>query len=322
MPARPNRLERITNLVLALLQTPRPLSLREIGAAVSGYPPEPGALRQAFERDKRTLRDGGIPLLAERIEGDDQVGYRIDPNEYYLAELDLDEEEHAALAFAVAAVRLEGGGGGDALAKLGAPQVSDLPPVVILPVLPALGVVQDAVRSRSPVSFGYHGRRREVEGYGLLFKSGSWYLVGNDRTAGDSGELRTFRIDRMTDQPAVGSPGSYEPPPDFDATTALRFWGARGEGGAAATEAATEVLIDVDVREVHSAIGLVGEAAVIARHEDGSARLRFTVGDETAFIAWALGLGDAVEVVEPAALRALMIERLESIVAGVGASGQ
>jgi len=62
-----SRLERITNLVLALLETSRPLSLREIGGAVAGYPPEAGALRQAFERDKRTLRDNGIPVAVERL---------------------------------------------------------------------------------------------------------------------------------------------------------------------------------------------------------------------------------------------------------------
>src|ERR1700722_3782072 len=109
----------MTNLVIVLLDTSRPLSLREIGSLVAGYPPEHGALRQAFERDKRTLRDGGIPVAVERVDGDDQVGYRINPDDYYLPDLGLSEDEVEALAFALAAVRLEGGIAGDLSRKLG-----------------------------------------------------------------------------------------------------------------------------------------------------------------------------------------------------------
>jgi len=183
MQARTTRLERITNLVLALLDTARPLSLREIGGAVAGYPSEPGALRQAFERDKRTLRDGGIPVSVERIDGEEQVGYRILPEHYYLPDLGMDAEEEAALSFAVAAVRIEGGVGRDVLAKIGSSDVDALPPVAVLPSLPALGVLQQAVRSRAVAAFRYRGKDREVEPYGLLFRSGAWYLIGRDRLA-------------------------------------------------------------------------------------------------------------------------------------------
>jgi hypothetical protein len=37
-PTRPDRLERMTNLVLVLLETTHPLSLREIASSVVGYP--------------------------------------------------------------------------------------------------------------------------------------------------------------------------------------------------------------------------------------------------------------------------------------------
>lgn len=334
---RTSRLERITNLVLALLDTPRPLSLREIGGAVAGYPSEPGALRQAFERDKRTLREGGIPVAVERVDGDDQVGYRILPEHYYLPELALDPDEEEALAFAVAAVRIEGGVGRDVLAKLGAPGLADLPPVAVLPSLPALGPLQQAVRSRSLVSFGYRGRRRAVEPYGLLFRSGAWYLVGRDRNAGDDGGLRTFRVDRLEDAPELGEVDAYVPPPGFDAAAELRLapWdapmprpassGAHARRPAAVTGAgseravgdgegteALEVVVEVDVREARAALALAGPGALEARRPDGSVRLRFKVGDEAAFVGWALGCGDAVEVVEPGELRALVVDRLRA----------
>jgi predicted DNA-binding transcriptional regulator YafY len=38
--------------------------------------------------------------------------------------------------------------------------------------------------------------------------------------------------------------------------------------------------------------------------------MHFAIGDERAFLAWALGLGDAVEVVAPVRLREEMVRRL------------
>jgi len=239
MVLRANRLERITNLVLALLDTPRPLSLREIGDLVAGYPTEQGALRQAFERDKRTLRDNGIPVAVERINGDDQVGYTILAEDYYLPDLGLSVGEEQALAFAVAAVRIDGDLGRGVLAKLGAPEPADMPPVAILPSLPALGVLQHAVRARSVVEFDYRGRRRAVEPYGLLFRSGAWYLVGRDRTSGPDGGVRTFRVDRLDGPPTAAAPGGFTVPEGFDIAGELHLapWRsappARADGGVA-----------------------------------------------------------------------------------------
>jgi proteasome accessory factor B len=308
--------------VLALLDTPRPLSLREIGGAVAGYPSEPGALRQAFERDKRTLREGGIPVSTERIGGDEQVGYRILPEHYYLPDLHLDTEEEEALAFAVAAVRIEGGVGRDVLAKLGSPGLAELPPVAVLPSLPALGPLQQAVRGRALVSFTYRDKAREVEPYGLLFRSGAWYLVGRDRSAGDGGDLRTFRVDRLEGAPVLGESDAFALPEGFDAAAELRFtpWAsppAAADGAAAPRDDAAgegtearEVLVEVDVREARAALSLAGSGALESKGDDGSVRLRFRVGDEAAFVAWALGCGDAVEVLEPSDLRERVVGAL------------
>ncbi|HEX4245711.1 MAG TPA: hypothetical protein VHY77_09095, partial [Acidimicrobiales bacterium] len=68
-----DRLERVTDLLLVLLDTPQPLSLREIANRIPGYPTGRDARRQAFERDKRLLRDEGVPLLVEPIGGEDQL---------------------------------------------------------------------------------------------------------------------------------------------------------------------------------------------------------------------------------------------------------
>jgi len=310
--SRPSRLERITNLVLALLDASRPMSLREIGGAVAGYPSASGALRQAFERDKRTLRDNGIPISVERIDGDDQVGYRILPEQYYLPELNLTPEEEAALSFALLAVRLEGGAGRDVLHKLGARGPSDVAPVAVLPSLPALGLLQQAVLDRAPISFAYHGRERRVDGYGLVFRGGSWYLVGRDANVGGSGGLRRFRVDRIENIPVAGRPGSYERPEGFDAATELRYVPFQPSVSGPLESESTEVEISVDARAAEGAIALVSAEAVRGRDDDGSVRLVFAVGDEEAFYSWVLGLGDAVEVLAPDEMRRGVVGRLEA----------
>ncbi len=309
MATRPSRLERITNLVLVLLSAPRPLSLREIGTSVAGYPAEHGALRQAFERDKKTLRDGGIPISAEPIEGQDQYGYRIIPEQYYLPDLGLSASEEAELAFAIAAVRLEGGLGEEAAAKLGLTEPRGQRPIAALPALPALGVLHDAVRTRSRVRFAYHGREREVDPYGLVFRAGSWYLVGHDHSAAEGGGRRTFRVDRLQSAPVSGPPGAFVPPP-VDLAAELRF--APIADGAAH---AARVVIEVDARQAANVTGALGASSLELRRHDGSVRLACHVADDAAFVRWLLGFGDAVEVVAPEEMRLAVIAALEAAAA-------
>lgn len=312
---RPNRLERLTNLVLALLSTERPLSLREIGATVAGYPTEPRSLRQAFERDKRVLRDNGIPVTLERpTTTDDQVGYRIKPEHYYLPDLGLSAAEQLALGFAIAAVRLEGGAGRDALAKLGSPDVPDLPPMAVLPSLPALGPLQEAVRARAAVSFSYNGRGRTVEPYGLCFRSGTWYLVGNDLSVGDSGAMRTFRVDRIGDGAVTrGDPGTFEPPSGLDLRERVRYvpWRSHDEN-------AIEAEVDFEPYELRTALAAGGRRCE-ASEDEAAIRMKFSVGDEGGFVNWVVGLGDAAVIVSPQHLRDRVIARLQSIAEGTTA---
>ena len=93
------RLERLVNLTATLLDTRRPLSLDELATRLEpSYPAEKVARRRAFERDKETLRELGVPIVTEPVEGaGGDVGYRIPPDEYYLPDPGLTDEERAAL---------------------------------------------------------------------------------------------------------------------------------------------------------------------------------------------------------------------------------
>jgi predicted DNA-binding transcriptional regulator YafY len=323
---RADRLERMTNLVLVLLEASRPLSLREIASTVVGYPQGKEASRQAFERDKRALRELGIPISVEPLAGDEQLGYRIYPENYYLPELLLSPDEEQALSFAVAAVQLGGAAGRDAVAKLGATgEVPEpgLPHIAVLPSLPALGPLHQAVRDRALVSFCYRGRRREVEPYGLTFKFTAWYLVGRDRTASDPG-LRRFRVDRLEDAPVLRESGAFELPAGFDLAEAVRFlpWqlgarsaGSRDDESEGCEPVEVEVTLVVDARLARSVVATLGAGSVEAWESSGAVRLRIAVPEQRAFVDWVIGLGDTAEVLDPPELRGAVVRRLEELVA-------
>ncbi len=310
-----DRLERVTDLLLVLLDSPRPLSLREIAYRVPGYPESHGARRQAFERDKRLLRDEGVPVLVVKIDGDDQLGYRVDPDSYYLPDLGLEAEEQAALNLAVAGVHLGEPIGRQALLKLGAGGESplrDTPvPLVDLPSfggLPALPALLDAVRRKSVVDLGYRGVPRRVDVAGLRFRSGHWYLIGSDR---DRGEARTFRVDRIDGDPVPGPPGSVRLPDDFDIE---RSFGRDPWQFGSGEEVEVDVL--VDGAEAGRVVAELGEEAVVERGEDGTVVVRLSVTDTGALILWVLDLLDHAEVLSPPEVRAAMIERLQASAAG------
>jgi predicted DNA-binding transcriptional regulator YafY len=212
--AAPDRVERLTDLVLVLLNAGTPITLEEIARSVPGYPESHDARRQAFERDKRLLRDEGIPVVTAAVEGPEQAGYRIDADAFYLPELGLAADEQAALHLAVAGVHLGDPSGRDALAKLGALGVGEGPPVAVLDPPPALVPLFAALRTGAQAHFGYHDEARAVSPATLRFHRGRWYLAGFDDTRGAA---RTFRVDRIEGEVVVGVPGTATLPEGFTA---------------------------------------------------------------------------------------------------------
>lgn len=300
-------LERLTNLVALLLSTPRPLTLEEITYELRGqYPPDPVARRGAFERDKRLLREEGIPI--ELVPGERGGSrYRIDRTRYELPDLGLTDDERAALALAVATVQLGESWGAHAMAKVSDDEIGPGETAVAVigapDVLPALFGAQTERRS---VEFNYRGITRRLDPYGLLARGGFWYVVGREHA---SGEPRTFRVDRIEGTVAVLDPaGSYAPPAGFDPATALQADPKlMGEGPEVIA------LVLVDAIRAHSAMNELDEGAVVESRRDGSVVFRVGVRNRGAFRSWLLGFLDHAEVLEPAGLRAEMVSWLQEI---------
>jgi predicted DNA-binding transcriptional regulator YafY len=300
-----DRLERLTDLVLVLLSARSPCTLEQIAAAVPGYPASPAARRQAFERDKKILREEGIPVVAVPIEGPEQYGYRIDPDAFYLPDLDLTFDEQAALHLAVAGVSLGDPSGRDALAKLGTSGVADVRPLAQVDAPRTLVPLFDAMRCQAEVRFTYHRTSRAVAPASLQFRAGRWYLVGWDRAADD---VRTYRVDRIESLHPPGPAGSGVVPEGFvPSADVVDPWG----GGADAER----VQVRVDAVEGPRVVAEVGERAVRDRAPDGSVLLELGVSSFEVLRSWVLGLLDHAEVIGPPAAREAVVSWLTEIAA-------
>lgn len=299
-PMPDDRFERLANLVTYLLDAGEQghggVTYAEVMAALPGYPEGDETRRRAFERDKKLLRDEDIPLVEE------DGRYWIPPEEYYLPDLDLTDDERLALHLAVAAVPVGGGQGGAALQKLtigsegsGAPAVAGAP-LADLDEHPLLPVLHGAIRRRATVTFTHRGTERTVEPTLLFFREGNWYLFGFDRLRAAE---RNFRVDRIEGGVVVGEAGAFERSGASPAGAMPRepwLYGGAGDDR-------EEAVVRVDAVLATKAVADAGASAVVERHDDGSVTITMPVVQREAFRSWVLGLLDHAEVVGPPALR-------------------
>lgn len=304
-----DKVERLTDLIFALLDTNRPLSLNELGDQIPGYP-EPGeARRMAFERDKRLLREEGIIIEAVPIDGDAQMGYRIDPKTFFLPDLHLTTEEQAALHVAVAGVHLADDSGGDALRKLGIVDLGDVQPVAAIDSAPGLDRIYQAIATDAEVRFRYRDEDRAVVPIRLQFSGGHWYLLGyaKERQAG-----RNFRVDRIDGEITVGAPGGTKG--EDVSGVALD---APDEPWVAEDSPAPRIMLKllVDPLRAFHVIDEVGETAVLETRSDGAVVVEVAVGREVAARSWVLSFLHHAEILEPESMRQDLVTWLEGIVA-------
>ena len=301
-----DRLERLLNLTAALLDARVPLSIDEIRQRVPGYPAEAGeTFRRAFERDKESLRQMGIPVRTEDIPGLDPPvpGYRIRREEYALADPGLEPDELAALNLAVATVQVEGFSSGDAILKLGGAEEAGEAPSVEMPSMPNLGPLFAAAAQGAVVEFRHNDKDRVVDPYRLSFQRGRWYLDGRDH---ETKEPRSYRLDRIQGTVTVGEPNGFERKP-LTGRGLLPPWEMGGEQPIAA-------LVRVDPDLASFACDLVGREHVATLHDDGSVDLLLTVSNRDAFRSFVLDFLDHAEVLSPPELRDELVTWLQELV--------
>jgi proteasome accessory factor B len=298
-----DRLERLLNLVAALIDTDRPLTAEELAGRVPGYPNPGPTFKRAFERDKATLRAMAVPLevvVLEPLNPESPQGYRVRRERYELPDPGLEPDEVAALHLAATSVRLDGGDATAAIWKLGGVPLDrrDQAATASIPGADHLEALFSAVTERRTVGFGYRGSPRAVDPWRFEFRNGHWYLVGWDH---DRGEQRTFRLDRLTDAPRPGPPGAFEPPA-VTSPTATHPWEVGDED-----PVDVRVLVDAD----HAAFA-VGNAGVDPeRRPDGSVVLSLRTTNRGALRSWLVGFLDHAEILDPPDEREAMKSWLE-----------
>jgi predicted DNA-binding transcriptional regulator YafY len=318
-----DRLERLVNLVAALIDTPRPLAREEIRQRIDGYSDDPDAFRRNFERDKELLRQMGLPLITEPLDAGrpDELGYRIPREEYELPDPGLDEHELAALRLASGAVQVDGAWGRDAtvraLRKLAGAATGQSSGGMLadeaaggrladLPGGDAVAAAFGAIAERRKLRFTYRGEARLVDPWRLSFRRGQWYLAAFDH---GRGEERLFRLDRIEDGVVpTGPAGAFARPSGGDVAPPPA-WRLGDED-----EITAELLVDGE--QARWAVEALGEDAVVVRRPDGGVVFQVGVTNVPAFRSFVLGFLDHAEVLGPAWLRDDMISWLSRFSAG------
>ena len=212
--------QRLVNLVICLRSTTAFLSADQIRGMVQGYDgcETEAAFLRMFERDKRELRDVGVPLeQGASLAPGSPAGYRIPARDYELPEITLTAEQAGVLAVASEvwregerSARADG-----ALAKLSAAGIDpvrdgDTTVAVADPTeLSVAALVAEAVADGRGLEFSHTSAgatepvARRIEPWWTGSRNGHWYVVGHDL---DRGAPRTFRLVRMSDV-RLGAPG-------------------------------------------------------------------------------------------------------------------
>lgn len=305
-----DKLERLLNLISALLETSRPLTADELRERVPGYPDAKASFRRAFERDKEELREMGVPLVLEHIDGVDPPtdGYRIDRSRYYLRDPGFEPDELAALHLAATTVSLDGDSGADALWKLGGViEVEGEQPAIdgalaSLPSDPNLAPLYQACAERRTAGFTYNGETRTVDPQRVGYQRGRWYLSGWDHTRADE---RSFRLDRIDGTVTTGAPHAFAPRSPRAALPDDPW--RLGDGD----EVTAQLLVDADYASW--AARQLGDQVVVQYRSDGSAVFDVAVTNWPAFRSFVLTFLDHAEVLAPTALRDHMVEWLRMV---------
>jgi predicted DNA-binding transcriptional regulator YafY len=182
-----------------------------------------------------------------------------------------------------------------------------------------LAVLTDALLARKRVAFEYHGiyrgetTERDVDGYGMLFQRGNWYLIGHDHLRDD---MRVFRVERMDGlAPNTKKPETpdYAVPDDF----VLADWRRREAWELGGEEAPVEAKVAFRFpRSLWVDRNEFGEPLLTG--PDGSSVRTFRVHQVDPFLRWVLSQDGEARIVEPPELATAYREMVAEVAALYG----
>jgi proteasome accessory factor C len=233
-----DKLIRQLSLVAFLMADRRALTARDVKGNVEGYSEmSDEAFARRFYSDRAELVALGVPLQSQRDEFTGEELYTLRSEQYFLPQLDLADDELAALQTALYLLE-----GKFAYAEplrlalqnlaLGRPGFIEAPTatagrVEVLdpdysPEMPGrLAKLEGAISKQRTVRFEYWSISRDevaertLNPYALLPDNGLWYVVGKDL---DRDDIRTFRVSRIRGEIrfATRRERDFRIPTDFD----------------------------------------------------------------------------------------------------------
>ncbi len=301
--------ERLINLTLALLASKRYLSKAEIFRNIPGYEGSPETKERMFERDKDDLRSLGIQIDVNNFDPlfEDEQGYLIKSDSFQFAENEFTKEELLLLTMAAnlwhdSAVEIDSQNALLKIQSLSGPVENDMT------TTPTLRITEDwqllvsiftAVQNKQILEFSYRGKKRQVNPYGLYSSKGFWYLI-----AFEINVIKSFKLVRIEGEVVlIGEKDAFEKPVNFNVGNFLK--------------------------EESNSVGLVSKLQV-RKGAALSLRNKFTVKDldsewdlmdipytnEQELLETVLWHGTDLKLIEPAALRQLLVANLESYLNG------
>lgn len=301
--------ERLINLTLALLASKRYLSKAEILRNIPGYEGSPETKERMFERDKDDLRSLGIQIDVNNSDPlfEDEQGYLIKSDSFQFAENEFTKEELLLLTMAAnlwhdSAVEIDSQNALLKIQSLSGPVENDMT------TTPTLRITEDwqllvsiftAVQNKQILEFSYRGKKRQVNPYGLYSSNGFWYLI-----AFEINVIKSFKLVRIEGEvDLIGEKDAFEKPDNFNVGNFLK--------------------------EESNSVSLVSKLQV-RKGAALSLRNKFTVKDldsewdlmdipytnEQELLEMVLWHGTDLKLIEPAALRQLLVANLESYLNG------
>jgi proteasome accessory factor B len=301
--------ERLINLTLALLASKRYLSKAEILRNIPGYEGSPETKERMFERDKDDLRSLGIQIDVNNSDPlfEDEQGYLIKSDSFQFAENEFTKEELLLLTMAAnlwhdSAVEIDSQNALLKIQSLSGPVENDMT------TTPTLRITEDwqllvsiftAVQNKQILEFSYRGKKRQVNPYGLYSSKGFWYLI-----AFEINVIKSFKLVRIEGEvDLIGEKDAFEKPVYFNVGNFLK--------------------------EESNSVSLVSKLQV-RKGAALSLRNKFTVKDldsewdlmdipytnEQELLEMVLWHGTDLKLIEPAALRQLLVANLESYLNG------
>lgn len=183
-----------------------------------------------------------------------------------------------------------------------------------------LKILDEAVVNSKKAGFRYYSiykdkeTKREIEPYGLMLHSGSWYLVGR---CCESNMVKVFKVSRIRGNVKINKSKPKTPdfsiPKDFD----IKEFNKKQPWELSDEDVFFEVKIKVNAKYAWFFKGKWGDKDNFKIKDNGEGFLELKVSNIDALIRWVMQFGTGVEVISPESVREKIRQKMRCILVNI-----